>query len=139
MRRLVMFVVLAAFAASLLIFARRSPVQYKVWIMDPPRCAELTIPEPILIYRCLDSVSFRGRAGPLLHAALAQGMDSADVAGLADSAMIRTNGRASRTKAPEDYQEAVALGQFADSIHAKLSRGVARRPAPAGGSAAQKR
>jgi len=75
----------------------------------------------------------------MLHAALAQGRDSADVAGLADSAMIRTNRRASRTKAPEDYQEAVALGQFADSIHAKLGGDVARRPAPAGGSAPQQR
>jgi len=110
-----MLVVLAAFAVSLLVFARRTPVQYKVWIMESLRCAELTIPDPSLIRTCLDSSSFRGRAAPLLHAALEQGMAPDTVASLADSATSTTYKRAESTKALEDYREAVVLGQLADS------------------------
>ena len=138
MRRPVMLVVLAAFAVSLLVFARRTPVQYKVWIMNPLSCGELTIPDPAFIRTCLDSSSFRGRAGPLLHAALEQGMPPDTVTRLADSARSKVNARASSTKSPEDYREAVALGQFADSIRARLGD-ASRRPVPASGGAAPKR
>jgi hypothetical protein len=110
-----MLVVLAAFAVSLLVFARRTPVQYKVWIMNPLSCAELAIPDPALIRTCLDSSSFRGRAVPLLQAALKQAMAPGTVAILADSATSKTYKRAESTKALEDYRETVVLGQFADS------------------------
>ena len=115
MRRPVMLVVLAAFAVSLLVFARRTPVQYKVWIMNPLSCRDLAIPDPASIRICLDSSSFRGRAAPLLHAALEQGMAPDTVASLADSATSTTYKRAESTKALEDYREAVVLGQLADS------------------------
>ncbi|MBW8770685.1 MAG: hypothetical protein JF589_13085 [Gemmatimonadetes bacterium] len=134
-----MLVVLAALAVSVLVFARRTPVQYKVWVMDPLRCGDLPVPDTTFLRICLDSSSFRGRAGPLLHEWLSEGLDSADVALLAESAMVRTHRRATNTKAPEDYREAVTLGQFADSIRTRLSRDVAHPPSPAGGGAVLKR
>jgi len=53
---------------------------------------------------------------PLLHAALAQGIDTAAVARLALSATGTTYKRGENTKALDDFREAVALGQFADSM-----------------------
>lgn len=111
MRRPVMLVVLAAVVVSTIVLARQSPPQYKVWVMQPLRCADLTIPDTTLIRICLDSSSFRGRAGPLLHAALQQGVDSSVVARLAESATDKTYKRAANTNALQDYREAVALGR----------------------------
>jgi hypothetical protein len=110
------FVVAIAAAASAFYADRQPPVQYKVWIMDPLGCADLAVPDTTLMKICFDSSSFRGRARPLLHAALERGLDTAAVARLGLSATGTTYKRGEYTKALEDFREAIALGQFTDSI-----------------------
>ena len=110
------FVVAVAAAASAFYADRQPPVQYKVWIMDPLGCADLAVPDTTRMKICFDSSSFRGRARPLLHAALEQGLDAAAVARLALSATGTTYKRGEYTKALDDFREAIALGQFADSL-----------------------
>ncbi len=108
-------IAIAALAPAYCI-AQKQPVQQKVWVMQPLRCADLAIPDTTFIRICLDSSSFRGRALPLLRAALDQGHDTAAAGRLALLAAGTMYKRAENTKALDEFREAVVLGQFADSI-----------------------
>jgi hypothetical protein len=104
--------------ASMFFIEGEPPVRYKVWHMQPLTCSNFTLPDTLLIRTCLDSSSFRGRAGPLLRAAVDQGIDSAAVARLAVSAAQEAYRRGVATKALHEFREAVELAQFADSVEA---------------------